>query len=200
MLTFSLLGIFLWLAWTGLNLGWPSGLARNVLRVMPGFSPSWLWLELAVAIALSVAWLVAIIKVPFFQLRGAVHWALGVILMWGLATTLWLSWFDYDKNYQRVSAQIVQAIRAENLPPEACIAGKETGDAQRAGLYYFGGLKLQMTASAEAACPLLLAYASGRRELPPVSTTRELVWQTERGRGRLREQFALYRKADAAAP
>lgn len=199
-LTFSLLGIFLWLAWTGLNLGWPSGLARNVLRVMPGFSPSWLWLELAVAIALSVAWLVAIIKVPFFQLRGAVHWALGVILMWGLATTLWLSWFDYDKNYQRVSAQIVQAIRAENLPPEACIAGKETGDAQRAGLYYFGGLKLQMTASAEATCPLLLAYASGRRELPPVSATRELVWQTERGRGRLRELFALYRKADAAAP
>ena len=67
-------------------------------------------------------------------------------------------------------------------------------------LYYFGGLKLQMTASAEAACPLLLAYASGRRELPPVSATRELVWQTERGRGRLRELFALYRKADAAAP
>lgn len=200
-LTFSLLGIFLWLAWTGLNLGWPAGLARNVPRILPGFTPSWHWLELVVAIGLSLAWLVAIIKVPFFQLRGAVHWALGVILMWGLATTLWLSWFDYDKNHQAVSKQIVQAVRAQNLPPHACVAGLETGDAQRAALYYFGALSLKVTASAQADCPLLLAYASGRRALPAVPPNRQQVWQSERGKGRLREQFALYRKtADGAAP
>lgn len=193
-LTFSLLCIFLWLAWTGLNLGWPSTLARNIHRVMPEFQPTWRWPEVLIAVLLSAAWGAAIIKVPFFQLRGAVHWALGIVLTWGLATTLWLSWFDYDKNYQRVAAQIATAIRAQQALSQSCVLGRETGDAQRGALYYFEQLKLKNTAEPFLPCKLMLTYAAGKRELPAIGTDWDLVWQTRRGRGRLQEQFALYRK------
>lgn len=191
-LTFSILGIFLWLAWTGLNLGWPAALSRNVARIMPGYHPSWMMLELVIAILLSGAWVVSLFKVPFFPLRGAVHWALGVTLTWGLATTLWLSWFDYDKNYTQISAQIVSAIKAQPDSAQTCVIGRDTGDAQRAGLYYFSNIKLATADTAS--CRLMLSYVAGKRELPTIEPGWELAWQTSRGRGRLQEKFALYRR------
>lgn len=191
LITFSLLGIALWLSWSALNFGWPVPLSRNVLRLLPGFQPSWHWHELLLAAILSVGWIVAILRIPFFQLRGAVHWALGVTLSWGLATTLWLNWFDYDKNYRPVANEISRQIR---LYGNGCVATLDTGDAQRAALYYFTDIKLETGSAARSRCSLLLAYSTGKRSLPEAGPAWESVWQTQRGRGRLLERFGLYRK------
>lgn len=199
-LTFSILGLFLWLAWTGLNLGWPSGLSRNVARIMPGFHPAWSMLELALALALSAGWIASLFKLPFFQLRGAVHWALGVVLTWGMATTLWLSWFDYDRNYKPITAQIVSAIQSQPKADQNCVSGLETGDIQRAGLYYFEGFKLDTRSFSSSTCNLVLAYASGKRGLPVTGAGWEAVWQTSRGWGRLQEKFALYKRTASNKP
>jgi len=194
-LTFSIVGFFLWLAWTGLNFGWPAGLARNIHRLTPEFTPAWWWFEVCIAALLSIGWIAAIVKVPFFQQRGAVHWALGVVLTWGLATTLWLPWFDFDKNYQQISSEIAAAIKVQTKGSSECVAGRETGDAQRGGLYYFENLKLEATTGEDTRCPLMLTYASGKRPLPDISQAWHQVWKASRGRGRFQEQFALYRKA-----
>lgn len=190
-ITFCLLGACLWIAWAALNLGWPAPLSRNILRLLPGFEPGWAWCQVLIALLLSGAWLVALLRLPFFQLRGAVHWALGVTLSWGLATTLWLSWFDYDKNYGPAAAAIAAAI--EQQPDGACTSGADLGDSQRAALFYFEGLRIAPRA---ANCPLRLAYATGRNKLPDPGQNWEEVWQLERGKGRLSERFALYRRAD----
>ncbi|WP_374378529.1 hypothetical protein, partial [Pseudomonas fluvialis] len=190
-MTFSLLGLGLWLGWIAMNFGWPAPLARNVLRLLPGFTPDWAWYQLLIAALLSVSWLIAILRLPFFPLRGAIHWALGVTLAWGLATSLWLSWFDYDKNYRPVSAAIAQAIESQN--PAACVSGVDLGDTQRAALFYFNGLRI---AARGASCPLRLAYATGRNAVPTPGDGWSEVWHLKRGRGRLAEQFALYRRAN----
>lgn len=191
-ITFSLLGFGLWLAWAALHFGWPAPLARNVLRLLPGFEPDWVWYQPVIAAALSLAWLGALLRLPFFQLRGAVHWALGITLTWGLATTLWLSWFDYDKSYRTVSAEIAAAI-ALHGEKEACVSGVDVGDSQRAALLYFNALRIAPRA---ANCGLRLAYATGENALPEPGPGWNSIWQIQRGRGRLSERFGLYRRAD----
>jgi 4-amino-4-deoxy-L-arabinose transferase-like glycosyltransferase len=190
LITFTLVGVALWISWSAINFGWPAPLARNILRLVPGFRPSWNIYELTIAIVLSVAWIIAIVRLPFFPLRGAVHWALGVTLMWGLTTTLWLPWFDHDKNYAPVAQQFAQQVKAQG---DGCVAGLDTGDSQRAALYYFTGIGIKTGPEAES-CKLLLAYASGRHPLPTTGAQWVPVWQTERGKGRLMEHFGLYRR------
>ncbi|NSL56542.1 ArnT family glycosyltransferase [Uliginosibacterium aquaticum] len=190
-MTFTLLGLSLWLAWSAMNFGWPAPLARNLLRLVPGFEPQWNGLQLLVAITLSVAWLIANLRLPFFQLRGAVHWALGVTLAWGLAATLLMSWIDHDKSYRSTAAEIAAVIASQ--PEAACVAGIDLGDSQRAALHYFAHIKI---AARGANCPLRLAYATGRNALPEPGKGWESVWDLRRGRGRLAEQFALYRRVD----
>lgn len=191
LITFSLLGLGLWVAWSALNFGIPTPLSRNVLRLLPGFQPNWNIYELWLALILSIAWIVAIVRVPFFQLRGAVHWALGVTLTWGLATTLWLAWFDYDKNYRPIALEIAHQI---GQSPKECIASLDAGDAQRAALFYFTGIRVDSAPLAQQRCPLLLAYSTGNRSLPNAGSDWALAWETQRGRGRLTERFGLFFK------
>ena len=189
-ITFSLLGAGLWVAWSAMHFGWPVPLSRNVLRLLPGFDPQWSWPQLLLAIALSVGWLLAIVRLPFFQLRGAVHWALGVTLVWGLATTLWLTWFDHDKNYGPLAQDLARVIASEGGD---CVAGIDVGDSQRAALHYFIDLKVQPQAGeAPPRCALALAYASAERPLPELHPDWQKVWEKRRGRGRFAERFALY--------
>jgi len=189
-ITFSMLGVALWLAWLAMNFGWPGPMARNILRLLPGFHPSWTWYQLLIALTLSVAWLLALIKLPFFQLRGAVHWAIGITLTWGLATTLCFSWFDYNKNYEPVSAAIASAIKRQGT--EGCVSSLDVGDSQRAALFYFDNLRIAPRATD---CSLKLAYATGRNALPEAPAGWETAWQMERGSGRLGERFAIYRRS-----
>ncbi|MEN3112188.1 ArnT family glycosyltransferase [Uliginosibacterium paludis] len=189
LITFSMVGIALWLAWLAMHFGWPEPLSRNILRLLPGFQPSWAWYQLLIAVSLSAGWLIALFRLPFFQLRGAVRWAIGVTLTWGLATTLCFSWFDYNKNYQPVSTAIAGAVARQKL--EGCVAGIDVGDSQRAAFLYFNNLRI---APRTAACELKLAYATGRNPLPVAPEGWETVWQMERGSGRLGERFALYRR------
>ena len=191
LITFSLLGAALWLGWSALIFGWPPPLSRNVLRLLPGFQASWHWYEVLLAITLSIGWIVAILRLPFFQLRGAVHWALGVTLSWGLATTLWLGWFDYDKNYRPVANEVARAIHRQD---NGCVASLDAGDSLRASFYYFTDIKLDTSPTAREQCTLLLAYSTGQRALPVLNSGWERIWQTQRGRGRLTERFGLYRK------
>ncbi len=189
LITFSMFGIALWLAWLAMHFGWPEPLSRNILRLLPGFQPAWTWYQLLIAVVLSAGWLIALFKLPFFQLRGAVRWAIGVTLTWGLASTLCFSWFDYNKNYQPVSAAIAGAIARQKL--EGCVAGIDVGDSQRAAFLYFNNLRI---APRLAACDLKLAYATGQNALPSAPDGWDTVWQMERGSGRLGERFALYRR------
>jgi 4-amino-4-deoxy-L-arabinose transferase-like glycosyltransferase len=187
---FTLLGGFLWFAWIALHLGFPAAMARNITRLTPDFAPHISWWAMPVAALLSIGWFVTLMALPRFQLRGVLRWALGVTLTWGLATTLWLDWFDYDKNYTRIATQISTQVRAS----KSCIMEIGAGDVQRAALDYFSNLRLQRFSQSNTKCDLVLSYRAGRNTLAEPGEGWSLQWSESKGRGRLQEQFALFKR------
>jgi hypothetical protein len=127
---------------------------------------------------------------PRFQLRGVLRWALGVTLAWGLAATLWLDWFDYDKNYTHIAAQISTQVSDS----KSCVMEIGAGDVQRAALDYFSNLRLQRFSKSNTKCDLVLSYRAGRNTLVEPGEGWSLQWSESKGRGRLQEQFALFRR------
>ncbi len=190
-ITFSLLGIFIWFAWSALHLGWPVAMGRNVTRLAPGFLAQISVWSICVATALSAMWLLAIWRVPRFALRGALFWALGVTLTWGLLTTLWLDWFDYDRNYAPIMARISRDAASQQ---SSCVQGLGTGATQLAAFDYFTKLSVFSYSSKDERCNLVLSYASARNKLRAPDGDWQLLWRVEKGRGRIQEQFALYRR------
>jgi 4-amino-4-deoxy-L-arabinose transferase-like glycosyltransferase len=190
-MTFTLLGTFLWLSWTALHVGRPAGLARNISRLTPDFAPHISWWAIPVAVLLSLGWFIALARVPRFPLRGVLRWALGVTLTWGLATTLWLDWFDYDKNYARITTQISEQVHDSSTP---CVMEIGAGDVQRAALDYFSNIRLQRFSPSNTRCSLVLSYRAGQNALAQPGDGWSLQWNESKGRGRLREQFALFRR------
>jgi len=190
-MTFTLLGAFLWLSWTALHLGHPIAMARNISRLASDFAPNISWWAIPLAALLSLGWLVAMVGLPRFPLRGVLRWALGVTLTWGLATTLWLDWFDYDKNYSRITTQISAQVGKGG---ETCVMEIGAGDVQRAALDYFSNIHLQNFSRSNTKCNLVLSYRAGRNALAEPGQGWTLQWTASKGRGRLQEQFALYRR------
>lgn len=191
MMMFTLVGAFLWVSWSALHLGWPTALARNILRLTPDFPAHFSWWAVPIAAALSIGWVIALLGLPRFPLRGVLRWALGVTLAWGLATTLWLDWFDYDKNYTRIAAQITREV---HKAPSTCIMEIGAGDVQRAALDYFSSIRLQRFSKSNSKCDLVLSYRAGRNALLEPGDGWSLQWSQSKGRGRLQEQFALFRR------
>ncbi|MDB5800311.1 MAG: hypothetical protein JWL63_1250 [Rhodocyclales bacterium] len=190
-MTFTLFGAFLWVSWSALHLGRPLALARNVARLTPDFVPHISWWAIPIAALLSLAWFIALARLPRFPLRGVLRWALGVTLTWGLATTLWLDWFDYDKNYTRIASQIAEQVRGSKSP---CVMEIGAGDVQRAALDYFSDIRLQRFSKSNTRCDLVLSYRAGRNLLTQPGDGWTLQWNQSKGRGRLQEQFALFRR------
>ncbi|MDQ8023742.1 MAG: glycosyltransferase family 39 protein [Moraxellaceae bacterium] len=197
-MTFCALGIFVWLAWSASQFGWPAPLARNVLRLAPDYAPTWSWLLLVLALCLSVAWIVALVRMPYFPLRGALHWALGVTLLWGLAATLWLPWIDHTKSYETIANQMARHV-LQYVPPGTCIASRGAGDSQRAAFYFHEQLRLDPSATAAASCPLMITFATGRSDEPAAGADWLVVWTHQRGRGRQADSITLWRRAPVIA-
>ncbi|MFT3733670.1 MAG: hypothetical protein QM776_01310 [Rhodocyclaceae bacterium] len=191
-ITFTLSGLFIWLAWIALHFGWPLGLSRNIARLVPGFVSHVEPWTVVVALALSLGWLVTLWRLPRFALRPALHWALGITLTWGLLTTLWLDWFDHDRNYTRV----MQEIEAQAGPAPACVATLNVGASQIAALDYFTQLTVFPYAPGDTRCTLLVSYASGRNALVEAPAGWIRFQEIDKGRGRFREQIHLYRRLD----
>lgn len=186
-------GLFIWVAWSALHLGWPAPLGRNIMRLTQGFQSSWSFWELGFAVLISALWVLSIIKLPFSAMRGVIHWALGITLSWCLLAVLWQDWFNYDKNYAPVMAEIQKNVQQHSQT--RCLVGLGTGDSQRAAFNYYTNLTVITGRNSQSSqCDMLIAYASGRAALPTPKAGWEKVWEKRKGSDRLAEKFALYRK------
>lgn len=190
-ITFTLIGAFLWLAWCALHMSWPAGLARNIARLAPDFTSQLAWWTLPIALTLSLGWILALWRMPRFPLRGAFHGALGITLAWGLATTLWLDWFDFDRNYSQIAERIASQAKIES---SSCVMGIDVGGPQQAAIEYFTQLSVAPYFPGNDRCKLLLLHATSRGQLAKAPEGWTLLWQQEKGKGRLGEKFALYRR------
>lgn len=189
MMSMTFFMFLVWIGYVAMATGWPPRLARQVVRLEPGFELQFSTVPLVVGLALTACWLALILAGARAPSRAAVHWAAGTLVFWGLAMVLWMPWIDYGRSYRMVSGSLATALAAH---PGSCIAARNLGEPQRASFYYFNGIMTQREIRPNALpCRLLLAQQTGRGvETPPGNTWRK-VWE-DRRRGDRNEMFRLY--------
>jgi 4-amino-4-deoxy-L-arabinose transferase-like glycosyltransferase len=190
LMTFSLAAAASWVMWIAMMTGTPERIARNVMKLVPGYVPEFAWLPVVAGAALTTAWLVLVTRCDRSTLRSVPFWTAGVALVWGLGTTTWLAWIDYGKSYAGVGAALVKA-----LPPKvACVESRGLGETQRAAFHYHASL-LTLRAEVHGAtrCPYLLVQSDARpgSAAEPGREWRR-VWEGSRPRDR--ERYRLYRR------
>jgi 4-amino-4-deoxy-L-arabinose transferase-like glycosyltransferase len=192
-MTFTILGTYMWFMWLATLTGFPGRLAGHAARLEPGFVLEVHWPSLAFAVAVTAAWWILILRVERSTLRSVTLWAAGMTLVWGLASTLWLSWIDYGKSYRRVGESLRKALPAD----ARCVESRGLGETQRAVFHYHAGL---VTHRAEVhgatGCPYLLVQGDTRIQAVEPESGWTRVWEGHR-QPRDRERYRLYRRTGA---
>lgn len=186
---------FIWLGWIAKLTGWPAQLAKNALRIAPGFKPEFGLPAFLIAAAASAGWIWIvhwrISRRPSVLWRAVVLSSGGIILCWLLLMTLWLPWGNYIKSYAGVAEQIDNA-----LPPVKRCVATNVGPSQRASFAYFG--HIPFTDVNDKTCDYLLLQDQ-RRGTDTVQTIArnnqqwKLIWQGRRPADR-DERYRLYRR------
>ena len=196
-LSFTILGVFVWLVWLAAQTGFPHPLARNLARLVPGFVPHFGVLPFACAIAATVCWFVLvrwrIARHPKVLWRSVVLSSAGTTLMWVLLMTLWLPMVNYSRTYRDVALQI-----AEHLPDDyTCISPVRLGDAQLASFAYFADMQFSFSQD----CDVLLRQDTHDfiAPSPMLNYAWKLVWEGRRAADR-DERFRLYVRVDRPQP
>lgn len=191
-MSFSLLGLGLWLYWIALQTGWPVRMAASVQRAVPGFQPGIQGPELFVALMVTAAWVALVIwrlaRRPPAMWRPVTLSSGGLVLSWALLMTLWLPAANHRNTYRDVALQAAQMLASET----GCVQGIGLDLAQRATFAYFGQIRFDDGQ----ACPWRLEALRGTQRLPDrpsLAGQWEVRWQGARASDR-RERFTLLRR------
>jgi len=193
----TMLGALLWLFWIAKLTGWPTKMARNVLRQVPGFTPEFGLVSFMVAATATIGWIMLVhwrlSRQPTVLWRAVVLSSGGLILVWVLLMTLFLPELNYSKSYASVAQQI-----AAKLPHDADCIDTNIGPAQRASFAYFGRLPFVSLAGEQCHYVLLQDSVKSRdeRDMTRAYRARDatLLWEGRRASDR-DERFRLYRRA-----
>lgn len=154
---FLFFAIAFWLYFAALEWGWPAGLARQMVKLVPNYVPSvgrgYLWL----AGGVTLLWLLAVPLFPRAQLRPALVWATGMALTWTLLIALFRPWIETGWGYRATIQTLGQAF-----PADAC-ARLEVDPAARVMFRYHWGSRV---AEANGSCDWLLARQTGDADRP----------------------------------
>lgn len=195
LLTFTLLGTFIWIMWFAMTTHIPATLAKNVARQVPGFIPEFSWLSVGVALIATGLWISVVrwrtSRAPKAIWRAVVISAAGTTLTWVLLMTLWLPTINYAKTYRAVSERLVKAMPSNYR----CVNSTYLGDGQLASFIYFTNIPLKD----DVTCDLWLTHSAKevKQEAKINSQTLELLWEDRRASDRS-ERLRLY-KASAHA-
>lgn len=193
-MTLTACAAFIWIGWIAMQTGWPVQLAKNALKLVPGYQPEYNFLAVGIALAATLAWIMLvhwrISRRPSVLWRAVVLSSGGVILCWLLLNTLWLPWLNYGKSYAGVAQQI-----ASKLPPAGYCLDSNAGPAQRASFAFFGNIPFARFNQQQ--CDFLLLQDGNKMDaaiqIPDQYTTRQwqLRWQGHRPADR-DERFLLF--------
>ncbi len=162
MFFFTLSAITVWVIYIAMQTGVPAKPAANVARLLPGHVVRFEPVELAYAIAGSLAWL-WLVRWRTGRHREAVWKSMvlpagGVALCWLLLMTLWLPELDYARS----SRPLVERIAAV-VPKGECIASPGLSPPLVAALEVFGRYRVDARPGADAGrCGFLVRMARSR--------------------------------------
>jgi 4-amino-4-deoxy-L-arabinose transferase-like glycosyltransferase len=191
-MSFTIIAAVIWVCWIAAQTGWPPKIARNVLKLAPGFVPEFNILAALIAILATISWFALVYwrlsRQPSVLWRAVVLSSGGVILCWLLLATLWLPWINYNKSYAPVAARL-----AENIPDKRICVDTNVGWAQRASFAYFGDIRF--SGFNGNTCGYLLLQDTvpkrNRPSSPEFMNGMRLLWEGNRPSDRT-ERFRLY--------
>jgi 4-amino-4-deoxy-L-arabinose transferase-like glycosyltransferase len=193
----TILGALIWLFWIAKLTGWPAQLAKNALKLVPGFKPEIGIVAFLVAAATSIGWIMLVhwrlSRQPSVLWRAVVLSSSGLILVWVLLMTLFLPDLNYARSYAGVAQQI-----AATLPHDADCLDTNVSPAQRASFAYFGRLPFAGMAGGE--CRYVLLQDSIKNRNDATLARRHgvrgatVLWEGRRASDR-DERFRLFRRA-----
>ncbi len=155
LMTFGLIGAFIWLGWVAMNYGWPAKLHQRANFFNPAYQPDIDLPLLVLAVLATLVWLWAVTRSNLEGRKAATNWAAGVTLIWSLAATLWLPWLDGQKSYDSVARSLARAV-----PAGQCVAG-EVNLGLLALMRYHGGVPvLPASAAGSQDCALRLVVGN----------------------------------------
>jgi 4-amino-4-deoxy-L-arabinose transferase-like glycosyltransferase len=187
MMTFLSLGAILWVAWTAAMTGSPQFAAAAIAKELPEYKYKFSFIAFSLASLLTLIWVVVVARSLRSPRRALVNWSAGITMVWMLMMTIGLPLVEQARSYRGVSARIV-----DQLPKQfTCIARQNLGDAQRALLDYFAGLRtIRVEFPASSHCGALLVQAAPLK-IPTVGPEWSEVWRGSRP-GDRNELFILY--------
>ena len=162
MMTFTLVTGLVWLGASAMLAGWPPRVARNFVKLAPGFVAEVSVPALLAGLAITAVWGLLLLRLPRSSWRATARWAGGVAVPWALVMTLWLPWIDHGRTNRSAAAGLRKAIGQDS----GCIVRSGLGASQRASLDYFAGIRT-LPRSAGADCRWLLAQEGSRRNARP---------------------------------
>jgi 4-amino-4-deoxy-L-arabinose transferase-like glycosyltransferase len=171
---FTICALFIWVMYVAMQTGWPAKPAANVAKLAIGFTPTFSWIALVLALLASAAWLWLVQwrtgrnRHPLW--KSLVLPASGVALCWLLAMTLWLPVLDYGLSYRALVARA-----SPHVPPGACVAAPGMNRGLIVAFEYFGGYAVDAVSDEQSSdCPVLLV-TENRVDRPTVSVGWTLV-------------------------
>ncbi len=189
-LTFGLLALVVWGIWIDARLyGMSSQVASLFRDTEVGYQPTFRLGAIAVAVALTILWIMLVRPARRSNRRTLLNWAAGVTLVWCLYSTIWLPYLDSRRTYRHVVES-----SAAYLLGSGCVASRNLGDSQRVAWQYFANLITvrEEVNPAHACADLLVQY--GRQEGPPTALPGWFVTWDGRRRGDDTERYVLYRR------
>ena len=188
-MTFTLIGCFMWLMWIAALSGFPEQLAANATRLQPGWELKINLVALLSALALTIGWLILILRSERSNLRALTHWGAGAALCWGLAATLWLGWIDHGRSYRSVA----EGLRTHLPARYSCIESRGLRLPQRALFDYHANIETRrQEIHGTTKCPYLLVQTSTRERAADPGREWQRIWEGSRPRDR--ERYRLYRR------
>jgi 4-amino-4-deoxy-L-arabinose transferase-like glycosyltransferase len=192
--TFGVFAILVWLAWTAQTLAWPPGLARYVAKVAPAFVQSAAAPQALFGAAICLLWLVLAWRLPKGLSRAAANWAIGMTMLWCLAVTLLMPWFDHGRTYKPMMSGL-----EETLAPYRgeCVATTTSlPNTVRSVLDYYTGIRPALAVDGTTPCRLLLIYVDRKDATPGSLHGWEPLGDFRRGGGKQYEAIHLYLRSD----
>ena len=196
MMTFTIFAAVVWVAWSAMVFGWPARLARQAVRLEPGFVGLFSPLAFAFSALLTIIWFWLIVTSPRSPMRGIMHWMAGLTLFWVLIAALWMPWIDYGKSFRPLSASLAKALPARI----DCVANANLPNSILASLDYFDGIRtipLKIEAGERCNWLLVLGKASDPEALSAAGWRK--TWEGKRpGDRRESDKFHLYKRKTKA--
>ncbi|MCL2830238.1 MAG: glycosyltransferase family 39 protein [Betaproteobacteria bacterium] len=184
-MTFSFFSMLVWIGWSALVFGLPERLARQSVKLAPGFAAAFNGFDFAIAVLATVAWVALFLSSRPSPARGLMHWLAGMTTFWLLLTALWLPWVDYQKTYRGVSSLLATAWPASS----GCLDTRSLSSSHLASFDYFDGI---LTTPGKS-CDWLLTFGSSGVDEAAPGAGWTLIGEAHRPSDRS-ERFRLYRR------